>query len=134
MPLRLLQPPGWKRPRGYANGMTGTGRMVFVAGQVGWDGEERFADGLVAQVAQALRNITAVLAEAGAVPADLARVTWYVKDMPAFRAASAPVGEAWREIMGRHYPAMTVVGVRDFIDDGALVEIEATAMVEREPA
>ena len=133
MTLRMLQPPGWKRPRGYANGMTGEGRMVFVAGQVGWDGQERFADGLVAQVAQALRNVVAVLAEAGAGPEDLARVTWFVKDMPAFRAASAPLGEVWREIIGRHFPAMAVIGVRDLIDEGALIEIEATAVVTREP-
>ena len=130
MTLTILQPPSWQRPRGYSNGTTGEGRMVFVAGQVGWDEQEVFAPGgLVAQVSRALRNIVAVLREAGAQPADLARVTWYVKDMPAFRAASEPLGQAWREIIGRHYPAMTVVGVVDFIDAGALVEIEATALV-----
>ena len=129
MTLRVLQPPGWPRPRGYANGMLGEGRIVFVAGQVGWDTGERLADGLVAQVAQALRNILAVLAEAGAGATDMARVTWYVKDMPAFRAASEPIGEAWRDTIGRHYPAMTVVGVTDLIDEGALVEIEVTAVV-----
>jgi enamine deaminase RidA (YjgF/YER057c/UK114 family) len=127
--LRVLQPPGWPRPRGYANGMLGEGRVVFVAGQVGWDTGERLADGLVAQVAQALRNILAVLAEAGAGAADIARVTWYVKDMKAFRAARGPVGEVWRDTIGRHYPAMAVVGVTDLIDEGALVEIEVTAVV-----
>lgn len=133
MTLSILHPPGWSRPRGYSNGVVGEGRVVFVAGQVGWDAKERFADGLVAQVAQALRNIVAVLAEAGARPTDIARATWYVKDMPAFRAASGPIGETWREIIGRHYPAMAVVGVTDLIDAGALVEIEATALAPREP-
>lgn len=129
MTLTVLQPPGWKRPRGYVNGMAGEGRAVFVAGQIGWDAGERFAEGFVPQVAQALRNVVAVLDEAGATPADIARMTWYVTDMAAFRAAAAALGTVWREVMGRHYPAMAVVGVTALVEPGALVEIEATAVV-----
>ena len=129
MTLRVLQPPGWPRPRGYANGMVGEGRVVFVAGQVGWDTEGRFPEGFVDQCAQALRNVLAVLAEAEAGPTDIARMTWYVADMLAFRDASAALGVVWREMMGRHYPAMAVVGVVALVDVGALVEIEATAVV-----
>ena len=134
MTLRVLQPAGWPRPRGYANGMVGEGRVVFVAGQVGWDAEERFAEGFVAQCAQALRNVLAVLAEAGAGPTDVARVTWYVTDIAAFRAAGAELGVVWREMMGRHFPAMAVVGVTELVDVGALVEIEATAVLAVEAA
>ena len=129
MTLTVLQPPGWKRPRGYVNGMAGEGRAVFVAGQIGWDAGERFAEGFVPQVAQALRNVVAVLDEAGATPADIARMTWYVTDIAAFRTAAAALGTVWREVMGRHYPAMAVVGVTALVEPGALVEIEATAVV-----
>jgi enamine deaminase RidA (YjgF/YER057c/UK114 family) len=127
--LTVLQPPSWPRPRGYANGMLGEGRMVFVAGQVGWDTGGRFADGFVAQTAQALRNVLAVLAEAGAGPEHVARMTWYVTDIEAFRTAGKPLGEAWRATMGRHYPAMAVVAVAALVEPAALVEIEATAVV-----
>jgi enamine deaminase RidA (YjgF/YER057c/UK114 family) len=129
MMLTVLQPPSWPRPRGYANGMLGEGRMVFVAGQVGWDTGGRFADGFVAQTAQALRNVLAVLAEAGAGPEHVARMTWYVTDIEAFRTAGKPLGEAWRATMGRHYPAMAVVAVAALVEPAALVEIEATAVV-----
>jgi enamine deaminase RidA (YjgF/YER057c/UK114 family) len=131
MTLRILQPPGWPRPRGYANGVLGEGRVVFVAGQIGWDEQGRFGEGLVGQVAQALRNVLAVLAEAGAGPAEVARMTWYVTDMTAFRAAGAPLGVVWRELMGRHYPAMAVVGVTELVEPAALVEIEATAVISQ---
>ena len=129
MTLRVLQPPGWPRPPGYAHGMVGEGRLVFVAGQIGWDAAGQFADGLVAQSAQALRNVLAVLAEAGAGPEHVARMTWYVTDIAAFRAAGAPLGAAWRATMGRHYPAMAVLGVTALVEPAALVEIEATAVV-----
>lgn len=129
MTLTVLQPPGWPRPRGYVNGMVGEGRMVFVAGQVGWDETGRFAEGFVGQCAQALRNVRAVLAEAGAGPADVARMTWYVTDITAFRASGAALGAVWREMMGRDYPAMSVVGVATLVEPEALVEIEATAVV-----
>jgi len=129
MTLTLLQPPGWPRPRGYANGIAAEGRTVFVAGQVGWDAEGRFAEGFVPQVAQALRNVAAVLAVAGATPDRIARMTWYVTDIAAFRTAGAPLGAVWREVMGRHYPAMSVVAVAALVEPDALVEIEATAVL-----
>lgn len=129
MTLRVLQPPFWPRPSGYANGMIGEGRTVFVAGQIGWDATGRFAEGFVPQCVQALRNVLAVLAEAGAGPEHVARMTWYVTDIEAFRAAGKPLGEAWRTTMGRHYPAMAVVGVTALVERDALVEIEATAVV-----
>ena len=125
----VLQPAGWPRPNGYANGMSGSGRTVFVAGQIGWDAQGRFADGLVAQIEQALRNVLAVLAEAGAGPPHVARMTWYVTDIPAYRAAAPALGPVWRALMGKHFPAMTVVGVTELVEPAALVEIEATAIV-----
>ena len=131
MTLTVLQPPGWPRPRGYANGMLAEGRTVFVAGQIGWDAHGHFAEGFVPQVAQALRNIASVLAEAGATPADIARMTWYVTDIEAFRTAGAPLGAVWREVMGRHYPTMAVVAVTALVEKQALVEIEATAVIGR---
>jgi enamine deaminase RidA (YjgF/YER057c/UK114 family) len=128
-PLTVLQPPGWPRPRGYANGMAGQGRVIVTAGHVGWDAQGGFAEGLVAQTAQALRNILAVLAEAGAGPQHIARLTWYVTDIAAYRGAGPALGPVWREIMGRHYPAMAVVGVAALVEPAALVEIEATAII-----
>lgn len=128
-PLATLLPAGWPRPRGFAHGMAGTGRFVLVAGQIGWDAEGRFAEGFVAQTAQALRNIVAVLAEAGGRPEHVARLTWYVTDLALYRAATGALGPVWREVMGRHYPAMAVVGVTGLVEPGALVEIEATAIV-----
>ena len=129
MTLAVLQPPGWPRPKGYANGMVGSGRFVLVAGQIGWDAEGRFAAGLAAQVGQALRNILAVLAEAGGGPEHIARLTWYVTDIPAYRAQAAALGPVWREVMGRHFPAMAVVGVTALVEPEALVEIEAIAVL-----
>jgi enamine deaminase RidA (YjgF/YER057c/UK114 family) len=127
--LTVLQPPGWPRPRGYANGMAGSGRLVLIAGQIGWDAQGRFADGLAAQTEQALRNILAVLAQAGGGPEHIARLTWYVTDMPAYRDAGPALGPVWREVMGRHFPAMAVVGVTSLVEPQALVEIEATAIL-----
>lgn len=129
-PLTVLQPAGWPHPRGYANGMAGRGQVVFVAGQIGWDAEGRFADGFAPQVAQALRNVLAVLVEAKAGPAQIARMTWFVTDLAAYRTAGPALGAAWREVMGRHYPAMSVVGVAGLVETQALVEIEATAVVD----
>jgi len=127
--LVTLQPEGWPAPKGYANGMMGRGRVVFVGGQIGWDSEGRFADGMVGQIAQALRNILAVLAEAGAGPQHIARLTWYVTDMEAYRANLKPLGRAYREVMGAHYPAMAVMRVVELVEREALVEIEATAVL-----
>jgi enamine deaminase RidA (YjgF/YER057c/UK114 family) len=127
--LTILQPPGWPRPKGYANGMVGAGRIVMIAGQIGWDEQGRFAEGLAAQIGQAMRNILAVLAEAGGGPEHIARLTWYVTDMPAYRASSPALGPIWREVMGRHFPTMAVVGVTALVEPQALVEIEATAIL-----
>jgi len=130
MSREILQPPGWARPRGYANGVAATGRLVFVAGQIGWDAEQRFAsDGFAAQVRQALANVVAVLACAGAKPEHLVRVTWYVTNRDEYNAALAEVGTAWRELIGRNFPAMSVVVVAGLLEPRAKVEIEATAVV-----
>ncbi len=129
MTLQFLQPPGWPRPRGYANGVVAQGRMVFVGGQIGWDTEGRFAEGLAAQVEQALRNIVAVLAEAGGGPADIARLTWYLVDAEDYLGRQREIGEAYTRVLGRHYPAMAVMQVTRLVEAQALVEIEATAVV-----
>ncbi len=123
-----MQPPGWPRPKGYANGMSGSGRVIATGGMIGWDAQGVFADGLVGQVRQTLLNILAVLAEAEAGPADVARMAWYVTDIAAYREAGAALGPVWRETMGRHYPAMAVVGVVALVERAALVEIEALAI------
>lgn len=127
--LTVLQPPGWPRPKGYANGMAGEGRIVLTGGQIGWDAEGRFAEGLAAQIRQTLLNILAVLREAGAGPEHIARLTWYVTDIEAYRSAGPELGAAWREVMGRNFPAMAVIGVSALVERAALVEIEATAIV-----
>src|SRR5262249_54996897 len=126
----ILQPAGWTKPKGYANGVAASGRQVFVAGQIGWNAQCQFeSDDFVAQVEQALRNIAAVLAEAGARPSDLARMTWYILDKREYLARAREVGEAYRRVMGRHFPAMSVVVVAGLLEDRAKVEIEATAVV-----
>ncbi|MBN8892673.1 MAG: enamine deaminase RidA [Rhodospirillales bacterium 70-18] len=127
--LATLQPPGWPRPKGYANGMVGRGRLVVLAGQIGWDAQGAFAEGFAAQTGQALSNILAVLAEAGGGPEHIARLTWYVTDIAAYRAQAAALGPVWRAVMGRHFPAMSVVGVTALVEPAALVEIEATAIL-----
>ncbi|WP_368040605.1 RidA family protein [Roseicella sp. DB1501] len=129
MTLRRLQPPDWPVPKGYANGMEGQGRVVLVGGQVGWDAEGRFPTGLVAQVEQALRNILAVLAEAGGRAEHIGRLTWYVTDIAEYRDSLAALGPAYRGVMGRHFPAMTLVQVAALVEPEARVEIEATAIL-----
>ena len=124
-----MQPDGWPRPRGYSNGMAGTGRIVALGGQIGWDAAGVFADGLVPQVRQTLQNILAILAVDGAGPEHVARMTWYVTDMVAYRAAGPALGPVWRELMGRHYPAMAVVGVTALVEPLACVEIDALAII-----
>jgi enamine deaminase RidA (YjgF/YER057c/UK114 family) len=125
-----LQPAGWPRPAGYAYGMAATGRIVCVSGMIGWDAQQRLAGpDLVSQTRQALANIVAVLAEAGAAPTDVVRLTWYIVDRREYLASQAPLGAAYREIMGRHYPAMAVVEVSGLLEPGARVEIEATAVI-----
>lgn len=128
-PLRALQPPGWPAPRGYANGLVGQGRTVFIGGQIGWDAEGRFASGFVAQARQALTNILAVLAEAGGTPGHIGRLTWYVVDMQEYRDSLAALGPAYRAVMGRHFPAMALVQVVALVEPAARLEIEATALL-----
>ena len=127
--LTILQPPHWPRPKGYANGMVGTGRLVVLAGQIGWDADGHCADGLVAQTGQALRNILTVLAEAGGTAENIARLTWYVTDIAAYRAQAPALGPVWREVMGRNFPTMSVIGVSALVEPNALVEIEAIAIL-----
>jgi enamine deaminase RidA (YjgF/YER057c/UK114 family) len=127
--VQVLLPDGWPRPVGYANGLSARGRLVFVAGQVGWDTSGSFADGLVAQVRLALENIVAVLRSGGAEPQHLVRLTWYVLDREAYRAARSEIGRVYREVIGPIYPTMTLVQVAGLLEDRALVEIEASAVV-----
>jgi enamine deaminase RidA (YjgF/YER057c/UK114 family) len=124
-----LLPSGWPAPKGYANGIRARGELVFVAGQVGWDTHGRFAPGFVAQVRKALQNIVDVLETAGAKPEHVVRLTWYVIDMAEYRASLAVLGGAYRDVMGRNYPTMTLVEVKSLAEPEALVEIEATAVV-----
>lgn len=128
--MKALQPPGWPRPKGYSNGMAAHGRMIFTAGVVGWDQQERFAsDRLADQFAQALRNVLAVLACDGADASTIARLTCYVTSIDEYLESAKDIGTAWREIMGKHYPAMALVEVVRLVERRAKVEIEATAVV-----
>lgn len=127
---RILQPDGWARPRGYSNGIVARGRQVHVAGQIGWDANSRLVSAdLVAQVRQALQNVVAVLACDGARPEHIVRLNWYMTDRTAYLAAGKALGAVYREIIGAHYPAMSAVQVVSLMEAGALVEIEATAIV-----
>ena len=127
---RTLQPPGWPRPKGYANGIEARGRLVFVAGTIGWNEAQQFprAD-LPGQVEQALKNTLAILAEAGAGPEHVVRQTWYVTSRAEYLSGSAEIGTAWRALMGRNFPAMSVVEVSALMESSAKVEIETTAVV-----
>lgn len=127
---RTLQPEQWVRPRGYANGIEARGRQIFVGGQIGWNGECRFeSDDLVDQIRQALHNVLAVLGVADAGPEHVVRMTWYLVDKREYAARLQEIGAAYRETMGRNFPAMTAVQVADLIEDRAKVEIEVTAVV-----
>ena len=128
--MQILQPPGWRRPGGYSNGVAAEGRMVFVAGLIGWDENSEFqSDDLIAQTAQALKNTVAVLAEAGAGSEHVTRMTWYITDKQEYLSRGRELGEVYRDVMGRHYPAMAMVQVAGLMDDRAKVEIETTAVV-----
>lgn len=128
--MEFLQPEGWTKPRGYANGVAASGRMVFVSGMVGWDAEGVFhTDDFAGQVRQALANIVAVLAEGGARPEHIVRMTWYVLDKKEYVAAWPEIGAAYRDLIGRHFPAMSAVQVAGLVEDRARVEIEVTAVV-----
>jgi len=128
--MKTLLPPGWPRPKGYANGVSAHGRTIFTAGVVGWDAEERFAaDDLAGQFRQVLENIVAILSADDAGPEHIVRMTCYVTDIAEYRASLSGIGAAWREVIGRHYPAMAVVAVSALVEPKARVEIEAIAMV-----
>jgi enamine deaminase RidA (YjgF/YER057c/UK114 family) len=128
--MDILQPQGWARPRGYSNGIAASGRTVCVSGTVGWDAQGVFhTDDFAGQVRQALQNIVEVLAEANARPEHIVRMTWYVTDKKEYVAAYKEIGEAYRDLIGKHYPTMTAVQVAALIEDRAKVEIEVTAIV-----
>lgn len=128
--MKVLLPKGWKPPVGYANGIAARGTVVFVAGQVGWDAQQVFQSEKIApQFEQALKNILAILAEAGARPEHICRMTAYCCDKPAYLAARAELGGIWRALMGRHYPAMSMIFVSDLLDSPGKIELEATAVI-----
>ena len=130
--FQFLQPKGWKPPKGYSNGIAADGRLVFIAGQIGWTQDARLVGGdFVAQVERALMNVVAVLAEAAGEPRHIVRMTWFVTDKADYVARQREIGEAYRRVIGRHFPAMTLVLVKDLLEDGAKVEIEATAVIPR---
>jgi len=128
--MRAINPPGWARPKGYSNAVAGRGTIVMVAGQIGWNAQQQFeSDDFIAQLRQSLTNTVEVLAAAGAKPEHVARVTWYVTDKKLYLSRISEVGAAWRDIMGRNYPAMTLLEVSGLVEDRALIEIESTAIV-----
>ena len=128
--MRILAPRGWKPPIGYSNGIAASGTMVFVAGQVGWNAQQVFeSDEIVPQFEQALKNVLAVLAEAGGKPADVCRMTAYCCDKPAYLAARRELGRIWKRLMGSHYPAMSMIFVSDLLDSPGKIELEATAVI-----
>ncbi|HSF15415.1 MAG TPA: RidA family protein [Vicinamibacteria bacterium] len=129
---RVLTPPGWPRGRGYSHGIEAQGSLVFVAGQVGWDESRRFPETLLEQLRNALANTVAILAEAGAGPEHIVRMTWYLLDKREYLSRSGEVGSVYREMMGGSYPAMAVVEVKGLVEEGALLEIETTAVVPRD--
>ncbi|NYT36181.1 RidA family protein [Allopusillimonas soli] len=132
--MKILQPPFWTEPRGYANGimteMQAGSRLLFIGGQIGWNAQQEFeTEDFAEQVGQTLRNIVAVLAEGGAGPEHIARMTWYVCDKKEYMESLQDIGRHYREVIGRHYPAMTAIEVADLVEDQAKVEIEVTAVV-----
>lgn len=130
MAHRIIQPKGWAPAKGYANGMLTEDGRLFIGGQIGWDADQSFrTHDFVGQMEQALKNIVAVLETAGGRIEDLVRLTWYVTDKSEYLARQREVGEAYRRVLGRHFPAMTMVVVAGLVEDDALVEIEATAVV-----
>ncbi len=128
--MKLLQPPGWPPPKGYANGISARGRMIFTAGVIGWDEEEKLVGSdFIAQFRQVLKNTLAILAEDGAGPEHVVRMTWYVADRDEYVGSLREVGAAWRELMGSHYPCMAAVQVAALVEPAARIEIETTAVV-----
>ena len=128
--MQTLQPPGWAKPKGYSNGIVTKGRIVFVAGQVGWNAQEKFeTSDFAGQARQALKNIVAILAEAGARPEHICRMNWYVGDAKEYNASLKDLGAAYREVVGRNFPVMTALQVAGFVEAGAKLEIEVTAVL-----
>jgi len=133
--MRILQPPGWAQPKGFSNGISCQGRLVFIGGQIGWSGQGEWLDrSFAGQFRQALKNILNILAQAGGKPEHLVRLTWYVLDRKEYLASLKELGAAYRELMGRHYPTMAVVQVSGLVEDAARLEIEATAVIPEEAA
>ena len=131
--MKVLHPQGWSPPQGYANGIAASGTVVFVAGQVGWNARQKFeSENIVPQFEQALKNVLAVLAEAGGRAEHICRITAYCCDKPAYLAARAELGRIWRAQMGRHYPAMSMIFVSDLLDSPGKIELEATAVIPEE--
>lgn len=128
--MKILHPPKWPRPKGYSNGISARGQMIFVSGMIGWNEKgELVGNDFVSQARQALQNVVTVLAEASTRPEDIVRMNWYVADKAEYVAAQKQLGEIYRQIMGAHYPAMTAVQVAGLVEDGARVEIEVTAVI-----
>ena len=128
--MQLLQPPGWATPKGYANGVAARGTLVFVGGQIGWNGDQQFeSDDFIDQTKQALQNVHAVLACAGAGPEHMVRMTWYIVDRDEYNTRLRELGSVYREVMGKHFPAMTCVEISRLVEARAKVEIEVTAVV-----
>jgi enamine deaminase RidA (YjgF/YER057c/UK114 family) len=128
--MQHLQPPGWATPKGYANGVAARGTLIFVGGQIGWNAEQQFeSDDFIAQTRQALLNVRAVLACAGAGPQHMVRMTWYIVDRVEYNARLRELGEVYREVLGKHFPAMTCVEVSALVEARAKVEIEVTAVL-----
>jgi len=128
--MQSLLPPGWSRPKGYSNGIVAKGRLVFVAGQVGWNAQEKFeTSDFAGQARQALKNILAILAEAGAGPEHICRMDWFLGDVKEYNASLKEIGAAYRDVIGRHFPVMTAVQVSGFVETGAKLEIEVTAVL-----
>ena len=130
MTMKFLQPPGWAPARGYANGVSARGTQIYVGGQIGWNAQQQFeTDDFIAQTAQALRNVAAVLVEAGAGPEHMVRMTWYILDRIEYNARLRELGQVYREVMGRNFPAMSCVQVAALVEERAKVEIEVTAVL-----
>ncbi len=128
--MQILQPPGFAKPKGYSNGIVAKGRLVFVAGQVGWNAQEKFeTSDFAGQARQALKNIVAILAEAGAGPEHVCRMNWYVADAKEYNSSLRELGAAYRDVMGRNFPVMTALQVAGFVEAGAKLEIEVTAVL-----
>ena len=128
--MQVLQPPGWAKPKGYSNGIATRGKIIFVAGQVGWDENEKLnSDTFAGQARQALKNIVAILAQAGAGPQHICRMNWYVADKKEYLGSLRELGAVYRELIGKNFPVMTALQVGGFVEDGAKLEIEVTAVI-----